>query len=297
MHSDEHRGFYVVRSGHALPYVSNNGITRLAAQGFQYNRGIDFSQPAANGAAARSESLNFSFSVTTEPKAPLLALGEVKLTAAYDDKNRSMLPPIVHTEERGEIAWAGAFRRLMFAQVEHDVISDGSSKTHTLMANVNLVRPAHQSEKARMIKGTVLATLLVEQRPEIVVENPLQAKGKKFTAGKVTMEIVDVIAGPKADKSYRIKLNMTDANTKVGHAQYHWLNSLHERFELLDENGKKFHVQPSGWENAEASQARVELSFSSRGPEKLGKPTKLIYNKWITMQHPVGFEFNDLPLP
>jgi hypothetical protein len=39
------------------------------------------------------------------------------------------------------------------------------------------------------------------------------------------------------------------------------------------------------------------FNFGDGGNAQLGKPAKLTYYGWVTMQHQVEFEFKDLPLP
>src|SRR5262249_57663137 len=76
------------------PYVSHSGAFRVTAGSFQQYRTVDLSSLPRNSApgARRSESLTFSFTVWAEPKLPIMAVGEAKVTAAADNDGRSMMP-------------------------------------------------------------------------------------------------------------------------------------------------------------------------------------------------------------
>src|SRR5262249_14457522 len=92
------------------PYVYRTGPFRLVAEGFSYNRNISFGHLSRTGSMQPQahESMSFTFHIAAEPKLPLLGLGEVKLTAAYDDQKNSML---LVPGENGEVQFGRRYYR------------------------------------------------------------------------------------------------------------------------------------------------------------------------------------------
>src|SRR5262249_1411901 len=78
------------------PYLHRTGPFRLVANGFEHTRSVDFTEVPRNGVdpGQQTDTLHFSFSVSAEPKLRILETGEARLTAAYDDQQRSMLLPV-----------------------------------------------------------------------------------------------------------------------------------------------------------------------------------------------------------
>ena len=146
----------------------------------------------------------------------------------------------------------------------------------------------------KLIKGTLPVTLLAEQRPEITVDQILTVKDKKFDGKDVTLEVAEVKDGP--GKTYQIVLTAR-RNGKDQPYDYTWTNSLHQRIELTDEKGQKFQSQGFNWINGTPTTVQGTFMFGDGGNAQLGKPQKLTYYGWVTLQHQVEFEFKDLPLP
>src|SRR5262249_26330746 len=151
----------------------------LAATGFQYHRSVDFSQVPRRGPLPEpSDSLTFTFSLATEPKLPILSLGEVKVTAAYDDQHRSMVP-LANPKPDPDLDGPAGLRFAVWMAL-NDPEGSGNRKNYVMNTQTALIRPAKDSRTVQSIRGTVAATLLMEQRPEVVVEDILRAKGKIF---------------------------------------------------------------------------------------------------------------------
>ena len=66
---------------------------------------------------------------------------------------------------------------------------------------------------------------------------------------------------------------------------------------LADDKGQKFQSHGFNWTNGTPTTVQGTFMFGDGGNAQLGKPHKLIYYGWVTMQHQVEFEFKDLPLP
>jgi hypothetical protein len=276
------------------PFVSRSGPFRLVATGFNYSRTVDFNQVSKSSGepGQRNESLYFSFTIATEPKLPLLQVGEVKLLAAYDDRNRSMLPIVEQNTNNNEMLVFGGG---MVCNLAMDY--GGNGKNYMLTSQASMIRPARTSRTVKLIRGTIMTTLLIEQRPEIIIEDVLKSKGKKLVSGKTSWSMEDVgEATNGGNKNYRVKMSLTDDNKRENNDNS-WINSLYQRIELHDAKGNKYQLQGTQWESVTATNVHGELTFGDPGIAGIGPPVKLIYYTWISALHPVAFEFKNLPLP
>jgi len=257
-----------------VPHVWHADAFRLTAQGFQYHRTIDFSSLPRNASATgqRGESLQFRFTVMAEPRLPLLWVGPAVLTEAVDERGNSLLPPTTS----GEAERQGFHDRSYY----HD-------------AWTNLVRPRREAEMVKLLRGVLPVRILIEQTPELVVENPKAAKGRKVKSASTELDIEDFKEAGGGRQGYELKFNVR--SLRGDGTDYHFYNSIRHRFELQDAKGNKYGWSGGGWGGNENS-VRGTFNFSHPGGE-VGPPVKLIFHGWTTLYHRVPFEFRDLPLP
>ena len=134
-------------------------------------------------------------------------------------------------------------------------------------------------------------TLLLEEKPDLVVDDIRSAKGKKLKSAKAELDI-DEVTEEKNRGGYRIKLSLRN---KAPATDYGWYNSVTQRLVLLDAKGNKYFQQSGSWsgnQNSVTADFRFGASSNDAGP-----PIKLVYYDWITLQYRMKFEFRDLPLP
>jgi hypothetical protein len=259
-----------------VPYVSHHGMFRVVALGFNHNRNIHFGAIGRQGPAAvqRNDVMNFTFTIAAEPRLPLLGVGAVKITEALDDQKNSMV--------------LSAERQAMFGTVYY-----GYNRSYSQQGQANLAGPGRDAHVVKTLQGLIPVTLLLEQKPHIVVEDILAAKGKKLKVGKTEINIEEV--GKTPDNNYQVKMLVRESR-KESDNDYTWANSLQQRVELLDAKGNKY--QSFGYGGSFGpSEVNGTFTFGQNGNAQLGPPAKLIYYEWITVQHHVPFEFKDLPLP
>jgi hypothetical protein len=265
------------------PHVCYDGCFRLVANSIQQSRTIDFStQSRIPTGAHRFESLGFNFCIFAEPKLPLLGVGEPRLEAVYDSEHNSMIPlpngPEGMPPGGNVITRYGNGYRTFFQQTQ-----------------LTLARPAEKAGSVKVLKGTLPVTLLTEEKPEVVTDQVLQAKGKKFKVANTSFAIEDVSETPA--KQHVIKMSITDESKDGNPNDYTWVNSLYYRLELLDEKGAKFQVFGSNWGQSSPKHVQITFTYGAPGNVKSGTPSKLVYHVWTTMQTQVTFNFKDLPLP
>ncbi|HEY1379192.1 MAG TPA: HEAT repeat domain-containing protein [Gemmataceae bacterium] len=277
-HYDASMGLVLYNQNAVVPFVDYRGPFRLSAAGFHYNRSVNFATLPRTGIAngQRSEQLAFSFNVVAEPKLPLLGLGQPKVTLAVDDLGQSLVPSPLG---RGmyESQYGGYY----------------GYRTMVLQTQVQLAGTGGTARTVKVIRGTLPVTILAEQRPEIVVEDVLKVKHKKFEAKDVALDVEEVKEGP--GKTVQVVLTARRSG-KDNQYDYTWMNSLQQRVELTDEKGNKYQSHGFNWNNGTPTSVQGTFMFGDPGG-KLGKPARLTYYGWVTAQHQVEFEFHDLPLP
>jgi hypothetical protein len=260
------------------PYIHHDGLFRIVAEGIQQHRGIQFGQVARQAMVPgqRTENCYFSLSVAAEPRLPLLGFGQVRLAAAVDDQSGSLIA-IEH-----QAMHAGQF---------HHLYRQGLSQ----QTQVNLAPPSRDARFLKHIKGSLPVTLLAEQKPLIVINDVLKAKGKKFKADGTNLDIEDVTLTP--EKIYHVKLTLADTRKDANPNDYTWINTVYQRVELLDAKGNKYVSHGNNWSNTTPTSLQGTFMFGEPGNGAIGPPAKFIYHTWVTIQHQVQFEFKNLPLP
>jgi hypothetical protein len=265
-----------------VPFVCYDGGFRLVANGFQQNRSIDFGMlPKTPSGLHRQDNLTFTFSVCAEPKLPLLGAGEPRLDAAYDSENNSMVPT------------PGQQNGMMFNRT---VMRYGNGmRSYCQQLQLNLAKPSEKATSVKLVKGSVPLTVLVSQKPEVVTDKLMEAKGKKFKVGGASFSIEDVSATPA--NQYQLRMTITNESKDAADNDFTWINSLFYRIEVVDDKGTKYQSFGSNWMNSSARHVQIQFTYGQPGGAKLAPPTKLIYHTWTTMQTQAAFVFKDLPLP
>jgi hypothetical protein len=269
------------------PYMQVSGAFRFTATGFNQYRSIDFGLVGRNGGGqqTRNDSLTLMFSVFVEPRMAILGVGEPHLEAAYDNEKNSLLVPVN----------PGEFVNNPFAMRRWTAGRYGNgNRMYSTQGQVNLQRPSDRATSLKVIRGVLPVTLLVEEKPIVVTDKFLQAKGTKVEVGATTFNIEDVTEQP--GKQYQLRMSVTE-DQKDNANDYSWVNSLYQRIEVQDAKGGKFQIFGSQWNNSSPSHVEMVLTYGSPGGANPEPPAKLIYHTWDTRQEVVPFEFKDLPLP
>ncbi len=265
-------------------HVSRDGAFRIFVNGFQQLRQIDLSLARNTPVPVKhNETLTFQFTVCSEPKLPILGMGEVKLLAAYDSERNSMLPPAATIEELQPGPRAAMRNRWTSGRY-------GSNRSIMQPAQVELVRSSDRASAVKLLRGTIPLHLLVDQKQVVVAEKVMDAKGTKATFGSISIAIEDV----KVMENKQVQVKMTVAEANHGN-DYSWTNTLYQRFEMHDDKGNKYSNSGSGWSSSGPAAVQMTLNFG--GLANAGAPGKLLFQSWTTIQHQVTFEFKDLPLP
>jgi hypothetical protein len=275
---NEPAGFVLYQNDSVWPYVCRSGPFKMVANSFYYTRTVTLGGLPRNPAQqqSRHESLQFSFNIQSEPKLPMMQVHAPKLLEAVDDRGQSLVMPAQNGQETVYYGHNG-YRTLNYS------------------TQVPLAPPAKEARMLRILRGSLPVQLLAEQRPDIIVDDILKVKNKKFTGTDAEIHI-DEIKDTNNKTSFSVK--MTIRNLSKNAAQdYSWTNSVHQRLELLDAKGNKYHSHGYNWENSSPTNVTATFMFGSNGVASIGPPSRLVFNMWSLMQHQIEFEFRDLPLP
>jgi hypothetical protein len=272
------------QEGH-IPYLGYDGPFRIVPTGFQHYRNIEFGLVGKAGAGAnRIDNLTLTFSIFSEPKLPLLGMGEVRLEAAYDSERNSMLPTTTGPDEYIDARFGARGRWTSRYGT--------GNRTTSLQTQIMLSHPSEKATGVKLVRGRIPVTLLADQKPEVIAADVLKAKGVRTKIDSTSFHVEDV--SQLANKQVLVKMTVSE-ETDNPH-DYTWMNSLYQRIELQDDKGNKYMIAGNGWGNHTPGSVQLTTTFAPQGA-KAGKPAKLIYYRWTTLQHEVAFEFRDLPLP
>jgi hypothetical protein len=271
-------------NGHAA-HVTYDGAFRYSANNIHQSRSLDLTTVNHDvGPARRQDNLSFSFTIFVEPRLAILGLGDVKLTAAYDNEKNSLLPPANPDFDGVNVAFG--MRRWSTGRY-------GGNRSTSYQANLNLLRVSEKATTIKLLRGTVPINLLTEQKPVVLAEKITNGKGKKTTIDTTTIHIVDVTEQP--NKQLQVKLSISEDNKDNN--DYTWMNTMYQRIQLFDDKGNLYQNFGTNWSNHAPN--HVDLTFTYGLPPNVMNPTpgKMVFMSWHTLQHQVSFEFKDIPLP
>ena len=285
-------GDTVVRLQHAsayAPYVCHQGAFRLLPTGFQQQRSVEFGlvgKPAAQGTS--HETISYQFTVFAEPKLPLLGVSQAKVDAAYDTEGNSLLPGTDPGEvaENGAVMWRGG------RFVSH---YGGGNRAISIQTSLELRRRSSTSSTLKVVRGSVPVTLLADQRPVVVADKVLAAKGRKVKVGSTQIQIEE--AKETAKKQYTVRLSLIEDNADPN--DYSLANSIYQRLELQDAKGNKYGFYGSSVSINGPGHVQMTLNFFQQGGilGNVGPAEKLVFQAWTTLPYQLPFEFRNLPLP
>jgi len=275
MYQNEGQPIQLYQQDSFYPHNFYQGPFKVTANNIHYNKSINLGPMQRNpqNNTLRSENMQFNFSICSEPKLPIMGVGQAKLLEAIDERGQSMVPPAN----------------------QHEVYygHGGGYRMFNYNTQVQLLWPDKEARYIKSIKGTLPVTLLADQKPEIVIEDILKVKKQKFTGPNTEIQIDDV----KELNKTSVQIKMTVRNLKGGPNDYTWTNSVHQRIELQDAKGNKWYSHGYNWESSNQSSVSATFTYGTNGDGNVGPAAKLVYQHWTMIQHQIEFEFKQLPLP
>jgi hypothetical protein len=261
------------------PYAWVNGPFYCVAQNISFNKYVQLGQVPRRSAPQANDVDNISFNimVQSEPKAPILTVGQMRLTQAEDENGLSLVSRNQQQEEVSYIRYYEGYYR----NYQHQV-------------SVAMHKPDKDAKTAKIIKGKIPVVLLAQVKPEITFDDMLKVKKKKLIGQtiEITLESTE-----EQNKMYMVKMQIQrigqfDSNDNS------WMNNIQQKLELQDEKGQKYvSYGASTVSNNTPTMMEATYQFGPPNNGEIGKPKKLLYNQWITCEHEVEFEFKNITLP
>ncbi len=272
---DVEKTIYAYSNDTFSPHNSLSGPFKFTASNIGSSRSIQLLNLPRRGQLSNPEYIGMGVQIVAEPKLPLVGIGDVTLVKAIDDKGTSLIPPAAEENRRAVRMYVAANYRSL-----------------NQSCSINLVRGSRDATSIRELEAKVSVAILVEERPEIAVENLLGAAKKKFAGTSLDLEIIEVTEAMGA-VTLKIVFRQRDANPD----DYNWGNTALQRLVVLDDAGAKLVSSGTLEQTNGPGVLAVTIAFSPQPGKKAGKPAKLILNEWITQTREIAFKFKDIPLP
>jgi hypothetical protein len=267
-----------------VPFKCYDGTFKVIATGFSFQRNKSFGQLPRNSALQGGygwENLNINLLVAVEPRLPILKSGQVRITFAEDDEGLSVVP-------NGNNWWYNPWMWNNW--------NGGNFKNFFQNTQAWLGSPSKTARTIKVLKGAVPITLLAEQKPMVLTEKVMSAKGKEYKLpGGMKLKIDEF--STMGNKQHQVKITYSQENGD-GNYDYNLIQSLQQRLELQDDKGAKYpsYININQWNGNNNAQFTLTTQPVNNNT-KIGPPSKLVFMVWITLEHEVEFEFRGLPLP
>ncbi len=260
------------------PFVAYSGPFRIVATNINSGRNLQLSNlQRAVPLPRQAEYLGLSFGIYSEPKAPIIGVGQAIVTKAIDDTGNSLM-----TDEDANQSQSFYPPQLYGYRSFNQGLS------------VGLYRPNPKSTVVKELAGKVTVVMLSEVRPEITIENILDVKKKTFPGRTLDLEVVSTDYQNDA-----LTIEMTLKRRSGDADDYNWINWATQRLEVADAKGEKFQFNGVNEQVVGTNSVTIKAVFSphTSGGKKAGKPARLRYLEWVTVSKDVTFVFKDIPMP
>lgn len=229
------------------------------------------------------ESTSINLMIASEPKLPLVAIGNSILIKAVDDRGQSL----IEGPQEGAAA-----QQVVFA--DNDVLMP-SYRTYSMNFAMGLARTHREARFIKQLKGRVLTSVLLEAPQILAIDNLAEAKGKKFDCRNYVVEI-----GAVNSTAFPTTVELTVRRKNGSEEDMSWQQTLYGRLQFYDADGSR--LQFAGTQEANntpnSTRALVQLQRAGGRPNlRPAKPARLVFVEWITKQRVVDFDLADIPLP
>jgi hypothetical protein len=182
---------------------------------------------------------------------------------------------------------------------------NGSMKGFNTYGNLQLNRTgaATPARTIKSLKARVGILLLSGTVPDLVVDNPLEVKGKTFAGRTMQVDFGKLAQDPNNKEQYVLDVTVRKQGAGDGEVNdYNWTNTVWGRFDLFDADGNKYEASYPNVGNNNGATVQMTIPFTTTDRRtgkkvKVGPPARLVVNEWLSVTHEVTFEFKDIPLP
>lgn len=264
------------------PHVAYAGPFRLVVTNVSTNRDLQVGGLSRRNPLPRPpDYVNLNFMVQGEPKATLCAIGQPLAVSATDELKNSLVPGLPPNNE-GE-------SREVNANAEVPV---PNFRSHSGNASLVLNRVARKAEFVKDCRVKMSIAVLAETRPEVVVADVAKSPGRKFTGRTHLLEVgATGVQGNAATVSVTVRRKHADAD------DYSWVNTVQQRFEAFDADGKPLVFGSVNDINNSPNAVTLSLMFTRPTGQKPPVIARLHLVEWVVQHKTVEFTLKDIPLP
>jgi hypothetical protein len=253
------------------PHAAYAGPFRAVALTISSGRYLPlFGQRRNRPTPREAEEVRLKFLLFAEPRTTVLALGPPVVTKAVDDTGTLLLPDRQSDEARTPHAWNGLHC--------HDFA-------------VSLRRDNRGSDTIRQLRCKVPVVILSEVLPEVVVEDLLRVKKKKFAGRTLDLEVITA----EFDNN-RLTVDLTLRRQQGDPDDSGWTTDLPQRLQVADAAGARYAFEGQTSLDAGPYAVTWRMQYTAGG-RTLGKPARLSLVEFVTITRDVEFTFKDIPLP
>jgi len=248
-------------------FAATNDFLRVGNAGTDVSLSLDLSRTNLGPGGGRSDSLTFQFDVWSEPRLPFVRGGTARLTAAYDEFRASMLP-------------AGTGAANSMADVSY-----GARPLH-MRASAHLERRSTKARQLKLLRGVLPVDVLVNERPIVLAEKILEAKGTRKVVGDLEFHVEEA---KKENNQFNLQFSVGSKDGNFAGMYY-----LYNRITVYDTKGNKLNWNSAGsWSSG--NRAGVHMTYPLAGKDTT--PGKAVFQHWETRRCEIPFTFRDVPLP
>jgi hypothetical protein len=218
------------------------------------------------------------FVLSAEPRLAVTRNGSVKVSAAVDDRGRSLLNP---------------------ASFQHEAGYFGMSPSSLLRFRVDLDHPGPPAREIKALRG-VVPVIVATRKPDPIVVPLAESRGKLFRSDDVALTLLEHRpASPQQPATIQVAIRALGATIEpVNHGNGEPLGyrpeSFQQQMEILDAQGRLLTWFPSGT-IYDGEETRLTLTVGTRGEAAV--PTTLRYHGVLRANADVAFDFRDIPIP
>jgi hypothetical protein len=261
--------------------------------------------PRAQARLHKDRDLDIRMVVIPEPGLLVRQVGRPTFDEAVDDRNRSLLPPEVSTNDPGNAI--------------HEMPTLNGSSAFELSVVLRL--PDQDGRSIRRLRGSVPVAIVAYASNPIAI--PLEgAAGKSVRNDEVTVTVLEV--DKNANRGGRVEVEVVP-HRPAGRQPGPWnpssppdfvtfrTNQLSNRLKLLDANGQELALQWTQGHGRDflTRDQRIRLTptmlYEDQPPNAAGRfqprkakkpvPVELRYYGYVQTLSTVRFDFHDIPLP
>lgn len=243
--------------------VYNDGSFRVELRSISASRQIDLSEVSDRSEPTpQPRQLRLNFDARSAPHLSILAVDHIEIEQADDENGK---PLMVEPIDAGGLNETPVFIESM---------------------RVDLNKVTDASRRLSRLRGVVWARVLVEKKRVVISESFVKAEGKKSKIGE---DLLEIEKASKTEGACKLSIDITSAEGSPG---LNWSSRIY----VQDAAGERMHPNAIG-RATRNNHLEISLEYDAEVAGITRGPKRIIAEDWVTILHPIRFDFRDIPLP